>query len=87
MFEQWNTKIYLNLCENYLYTICIISFVLNNLLLDCLNIYRVSGIKSKVSQLRTQLFGEVVQKLISKSYVEEGVTVTRRREYVTEIRP
>ena len=33
MFEQWNTKIYLNLCENYLYTICIISFVLYNLLL------------------------------------------------------
>lgn len=48
---------------------------------------RVSSIKSRVSQLRTQLFGEVVQKLISKSYVEEGVTVTRRREYVTEIRP
>ncbi|CAC5414507.1 DST [Mytilus coruscus] len=48
---------------------------------------RVSSIKSRVSQLRTQLFGEVVQKLISKSYVEEGVTVTRRREYVTEIKP
>lgn len=49
--------------------------------------YRVSAIQSRVSQLRTQLFGEVIQKLISKSYIEEGVTVTRRREYVTEIRP
>ncbi|KAJ8305394.1 hypothetical protein KUTeg_015939 [Tegillarca granosa] len=47
---------------------------------------RVSALQSRVSQLRTQLFSEVIQKLLSKSYVEEGITVTRRKEVVTEIR-
>lgn len=49
-------------------------------------ICRVSALQSRVSQQRTQLFSEVIQKLLSKSYVEEGITVTRRKEVVTEIR-
>lgn len=46
----------------------------------------MSALKLRVSQLRTQLFSSVIQKLISKSYVEEGIMTTRRREVVTEVR-
>lgn len=39
-----------------------------------------------MSELRTLLFGEVIQKLISKSYIEESSTLTKKKEIVTEIR-
>lgn len=48
--------------------------------------FRVSSLRLRVSQIRTELYNNVVQKLISKSYVEEGITTTRRREVVTEVR-
>lgn len=48
--------------------------------------YRASSIQSRVSELRTLLFGEVIQKLISKTYVEESSTLTKKKEIVTEIR-
>lgn len=47
---------------------------------------RASSIQSRVSELRTLLFGEVIQKLISKSYIEESSTLTKKKEIVTEIR-
>lgn len=48
--------------------------------------FRASSIQSRVSELRTLLFGEVIQKLISKSYIEESSTLTKKKEIVTEIR-
>lgn len=48
--------------------------------------FRVSTLRLRVSQLRTELYNNVIQKHISKSYVEEGITTTRRREVVTEVR-
>lgn len=47
---------------------------------------RVATLQSRVSELRTELYSNVIQKLISKSYVEEGITTTRRREVVTEVK-
>ncbi|KAK3581860.1 hypothetical protein CHS0354_032763 [Potamilus streckersoni] len=47
---------------------------------------RVSTLQTRVSQLRTALISNVVQKLLSKSYVEEEMTTTKRREVLTEVR-
>ena len=48
--------------------------------------FRISDIQSEVSQLRTRLYSNVIQRLLSKSYVEEGKTTVRRTEVVTEVR-
>ncbi|XP_041359578.1 microtubule-actin cross-linking factor 1, isoforms 1/2/3/5-like isoform X9 [Gigantopelta aegis] len=51
------------------------------------NLYkRISDIQSELSQLRTRLYSNVIQRLLSKSYVEEGKTTIRRTEVVTEVR-
>ncbi|XP_046365486.2 microtubule-actin cross-linking factor 1, isoforms 1/2/3/5-like isoform X11 [Haliotis rufescens] len=47
---------------------------------------RVSDLQTRVSQLRTQLYSNVVQRLLSRSYVEEGRTITKRKEVITEVR-
>ena len=46
----------------------------------------MSALQTRSSQLRTELYNSVIQKVISKSYVEEGITTTRKREVVTEVR-
>lgn len=47
---------------------------------------RISELQSRVSSLRTRLYSGVVQPLLSRAYVEEGRTVTRRTEIMTEVR-
>ena len=54
--------------------------------LDSLQRFRVSALQTRVSQLRKELFDSVIQKLVSKSYVEESITTTRKREVMTEVR-
>lgn len=46
----------------------------------------MSTLQTRVSQLRKELFDSVIQKLVSKSYVEESITTTRKREVMTEVR-
>lgn len=36
--------------------------------------------------MRTKLYRDVIQKLLSRSYVEEGVTLTKHKEILTEVK-
>lgn len=47
---------------------------------------RVSELQSRMSALRTTLYSAVVQPLLQRSYLEEGRTLTKRTEVVTEVR-
>lgn len=51
-----------------------------------LSVFRVFAIQDRLSSLQNHLYSNVIQKLTSKSYVQEGKTYTKRTEVVTEVR-
>ena len=49
-------------------------------------IFRVQRLHQRWLSLRGRLESDILPKLTSRSFVQEGVTVTKRTEVVTEVR-